>query len=173
MPPRSGVGAARAGAMVRPGHPIVRVAVAGTALFAVTATLAAAVPSADVVALAVAVGLFVAGCGAFVAAYAAAVGRSRRDDIALAGLFFLSGSAPRPVRVALLGSLAAQVVVAFTTAGIRPNTSLAFGVLAPVYGLGLAALWAARHGRFPPRAAPPSRRPPKAPPGGPVPSPDP
>lgn len=133
------------------GGRIVQAAVVATVVFAVTAGLAATFAAVDVVALVVALAMFVAGCAAFVAAYAAAVRRSRTEVIALEGLFFLSGSAPRPVRVALLGSLAAQVLVAFTTAGVRPNTSLAFGVLAPVYGLGLAALWAARHGRFPPR----------------------
>ncbi|MGH9155229.1 MAG: hypothetical protein ACRD1K_05140 [Acidimicrobiales bacterium] len=120
-------------------------------MFATTAGLATTMAGADAVALVVALVLFAAGCAAFVAAYASAVRRSRTDDIALAALFFLSGSAPRAVRVALLGGLAAQVLVAFVTAGARPNSSLAFGTLVPVYGLGLAALWAARHGRFPPR----------------------
>lgn len=126
---------------------------AGTAVFTLTAVLAATVPSADVVALAVALALFLAGSAAFVAAYAAAVRRSRRDEIALAGLFFLSGSAPRAVRLALRAALAVQVTVAFATAAARPNTSLAFGILAPVYGLALLALWGARHGTFPPRSA--------------------
>lgn len=134
------------------GRAVVRASVLGTVAFAGTASLAAGVPAADVVALVVALALFVAGCAAFVAAYAAAVARSRHDQIEMAGLFFLSGSAPKDVRRLLLASLAVQVVAAFATAAIRPNTSLAFGILAPVYGLGLQALWAARHGSFPPRA---------------------
>ena len=140
------------------GGTIVRAAVVGTVAFAATATLAANVASADVVALAVALGLFLAGSMAFVGAYVAAVGRSRREEIDLAGLFFLSGSAPRRVRRILLACLAAQVVAAFATAAVRPNTSLAFGVLAPVYGLGLQALWAARHGSFTARRPPSDRR---------------
>ncbi len=140
------------------GRRVLQAAVGGTAVFATTAVVAAVTASADVAALGVALAMFALGSAAFVAAYAAAVARSRTDDIALAALFFLSGSASRRVRVVLLGSLGAQVLVAFATAAARPNSSLAFGILAPVYGLGLAALWAARHGRFPPRPAPAGRR---------------
>ena len=133
------------------GRTILRAAVAGTAAFVATAAAAAAVPGAGPLALAVALALFVAGGAAFAAAYAVALRRSRRDEIALAGLFFLSGSAPGRARAVLLGSLGVQVTAALATAAVRPNTSVAFGVLAPVYGLGLSALWGARHGRFPPR----------------------
>jgi hypothetical protein len=52
------------------------------------------------------------------------------------------------VRTNLLGALAAQVAVAVLTASVRPYTTLAFGTLVPVYGLGLCGLWAARHGSF-------------------------
>lgn len=56
--------------------------------------------------------------------------------------------------------LAAQVIVAVATAIARPNTlqegaqgssrgsTLAFGVLVPVLGLGLNGLWAATYGTF-------------------------
>jgi hypothetical protein len=44
-----------------------------------------------------------------------------------------------------------QVVVVVAAASIRPFTEVAFGILAPMYGLGLMALWGARHGAFPPR----------------------
>lgn len=127
----------------------------GTAGFAATAVAAAAVPTLDVVALVVALVLFVGGTVAFAAALVRAAGRSRSEALHLAGVFFLDG-APRRVRRLLLGSLAAEVVVAFATAAVRPNTSLAFGILAPVWGQGLAGLWGARHNRFPPRA--PQRR---------------
>jgi hypothetical protein len=56
--------------------------------------------------------------------------------------------------------LAAQVVVAVATAAARPFTTLAFGVLVPVFGVGLNGLWAARHGRFPPRPVPEPPSPP-------------
>lgn len=135
----------------------------GTAIFAVTAGLGAASPSTDVVALAVALALFIGGTGAFAAALLRAAVRSRWEELTLGGLFFLEG-APKTLRRTLLGSLAADVFVAFTTAGLRPNTSLAFGILVPVWGQGMAALWGARHGVFPPRQ-PVTRREQKAPAG--------
>lgn len=133
------------------GDPIIKATWAGTAVFGLTSGVAAlggATPL-EIAAIAVDLVLFVAGCTAFVAAYARAVRRSRTDDIAVAGLYLLMGdSAPNPVRKHLLGSLAAQTAVALVTAIRWP---LAFGVLVPIYGLGLAGLWAARHGTFPPR----------------------
>jgi len=152
------------GAAGADGDAIVKASWVGTALFAATALLAAAVPGADVVALGVALALFAGGTVAFVAGLVRAAGRSRREEVNLAGLFFLEG-APRTVRRLVLGSLAGEVVVAFTTAGIRPNTSLAFGILAPVWGQGLAALWGARHNSFPPRRL--TQRPGSAPPAPP------
>ena len=131
---------------------------AGTALFAVTAVGDAITASLKWPAFIIALALFVAGTGVFVAALVVAAGRSRRDEIGIGGLFFLQGSAPRDVQWQLLGSLAAQVAIAFTTAGVRPYTTLAFGVLVPVYGLALAGLWAARHGTFAPRAVGVRRR---------------
>jgi len=55
--------------------------------------------------------------------------------------------------------LTAQIVIAAVTAAARPFTTLAFGVLTPVFGLGLNSLWAARHGNFPPRKPAPERAP--------------
>jgi hypothetical protein len=111
------------------------------------------------VGFAVSLTLFVIGCIVFVWAYALAVGRSRTDEIAVTSLFLLSGSAPAAVRTQLLGSLAVEVVVAFGTAAARPYTIAASAILAPVYGLALCGLWAARHGTFPPRRPPEPRRP--------------
>ena len=136
------------------GSTIVKASWAGTGLFTITAGLAAAVPDADIVALAVALLLFLCGTTVFAVALVQAAGRSRRDELTLAGLFFLEG-APVAARRLLLGSLALEVVVALVTAAVRPNSSLAFGVLAPMWGQGLAALWGARHGSFPPRRRPP------------------
>lgn len=132
------------------GAAIVKASCAGTALFAATAAAATVVADAGVIALAVAVALFAGGTAAFVAALAGAAARSRSEELTLAGVFFLEGAPPR-VRRLLLGSLAAEVLVAFVTAAARPNTSLAFGILAPVWGQGLAALWGARHNGFPPK----------------------
>jgi hypothetical protein len=36
----------------------------------------------------------------------------------------------------------------------RPFTSLAFGVLSPLFGLAMAGLWGARHGSFGARTRP-------------------
>lgn len=133
--------------------PIVRASWLGTLVFAVTAVAAVLTRAATIPAAAVALGLFAAGIGIFFWAYAVAVNRSRTDAIGIGGLFFLAGAetAPRPVKRALLASLTVQTVVALATAGARPFTTLAFGVLVPLYGLALTGLWGARHGRFGPR----------------------
>jgi hypothetical protein len=57
------------------------------------------------------------------------------------------------VRRHLTAALAVQVAAALTVASLRPFTSAAFAILVPMYGLGLAGLWGARHGRFGPRSA--------------------
>ena len=44
-----------------------------------------------------------------------------------------------------------DIVVGLVTALVRPFTGLAFGVLTPVFGLGLIGLWGARLGTYPPR----------------------
>lgn len=134
---------------------IVKVSWAGTALFAVSAVAAAISPDTfEALALAVALVLFAVGMVVFLVAFVHAVGRSREVDIGIGGLYFLAGSAPRSVQVQLLGSLGVEIVVAFATASARPFTSLAFGMLVPLYGLALCGLWGAYHGSFPPRAAP-------------------
>lgn len=123
----------------------------GTAWFTVTAVLATAFSGLRIVGVISALALFGLGVVALLAAFARGVQRSRAEEVTVPGLFFLVGSTPKPTRVLLLGSLAVQVVVAFTTASLRPFTAVAFGILAPMYGLGLAGLWAALHGTFPPR----------------------
>ena len=132
---------------------IVRAAVGGTALFTVLSVLAA-VTDADalvVVTVVVDLALFLVGCLAFVLTLLRAAARSRTDELTLPGLWWLAGSAPAPVRRALLGAFGVEVAVGLATASARPFTGLAFGVLAPVFGLGLAGLWGARLGTFPPR----------------------
>jgi hypothetical protein len=123
----------------------------GTVAFAATSALGVFVPQLDIVALVVALALFAAGTAGFFVAFVRAVGRSRTEEIGVMNLFFLDHSAPRPVRRSMLGALGVQIVTATATAAARPNTSLAFGILAPVYGLALQGMWASRHGVFPPR----------------------
>jgi hypothetical protein len=137
---------------VRSGSRIITASLIGTGLFTVVATGAAIWPATlDLVAFVVSVVLFAIGVVLFVLAYGVAVVRSREEEIAVTSLFFLAGSAPARVRWQLLGSIGVEVVVAAVTAAVRPFTSLAAGVLVPVYGLGLSGLWGARSGRFPPR----------------------
>ncbi|HVF33117.1 MAG TPA: hypothetical protein VM933_08780 [Acidimicrobiales bacterium] len=126
---------------------------AGTAVFAATAVAAVVTRSARIPAVAVAAALFAAGIGVFFWAYAIAVGRSRTDAIGIGGLFFLAGkdTADPGHKRHLLASLATQTAIALATAGARPFTTLAFGVLVPLYSLALTGLYGARHGRFGPR----------------------
>lgn len=148
-----------------PGRRIITVSRVGTAVFAVTAVLA--VIDRDrfgLFAVVVALALFFVGCVVFLWAFGVAVNRSRTDAIGIGGLYFLAGSAPRDVQVALLVPFGLQVLVALVTASLQPFTSLAFGVLVPMFGLGQAGLWGARYGTFgarfdesPPAGAGPGR----------------
>jgi len=88
------------------------------------------------------------------------VQRSRTEEISVMQLYLLVGPpTPAPVRRVMLTALAVQVLVGVGTALGRangtdgsPGTSLALGVLVPMFGLGLNGLWAAYHATFPPRA---------------------
>jgi hypothetical protein len=124
----------------------------GTAIFVIAAVAATIfVDELGLVAAVVSLVLFAAGCVCFLWAYGVAIARSRTDAIGIGGLYFLQGTAPRDVQIALLIPLAVEVVVALAAAAIRPFTPLAFGVLVPMYGLGLAGLWGAKYGTFGPR----------------------
>ena len=133
------------------GDAIERADAIGTLVFALATAGAVAARSLRPAAVAVSLGLFAVGCAVFLWAYLAGLGRSRRELVSVPGLFFLSGSAPKAVRRRLLALWALQLVVGITGASLRPFTPLAFGVLAPMFGLALCGLWAARHGEFPPR----------------------
>jgi hypothetical protein len=132
-----------------PGARIIRVSDVVTAVFTVVAVLSAVfLDHLNALLVITSLLLFLAGCVAFLWAYAIAVARSRTDAIGIGGLFFLQGSAPRHVQLRLLGALTVQVVVAVATAAVHPFTSAAFAVLAPMFGLGTAGLWGARYGHF-------------------------
>ena len=130
------------------GAALVQASWAATALFTVASAAAVLFESVRVPVAILDLALFGLGCVAFLAGFFVAVERSRREEIPLAGLFFLAGSAPPAVRWNLLGSFALQVVVAFAAAFMRPFTPVAFGILVPVLGLALTGLWGAHHGTF-------------------------
>jgi hypothetical protein len=136
------------------GSRLVQASWAGTVLFAVVAGLAVVVDGLRTTAAVVDIVLFFVGIVAFLVAYARAIGRSRTELLGVGGIFFLSGSAPPRVQRLLLGALAAQTLLALVTASLRPYTPLAFGMLVPMYGLGLAGLWGAFLGSYPARGEP-------------------
>ena len=136
-----------------PGRAIIVASWVATALFGVVSVPAVIDPERFVALFfGVSVVLFFTGCAVFVLDLVLAAARSRDDAMGIGGLFFLVGSAPRPVQVHLLGSLAAQVVVAVVAAALHPFTPLAFGTLVPTVALSLCGLWAVRHGLFEPAA---------------------
>lgn len=132
-----------------PGRAIVRADWWGTAAFGLTAVLAAIAPDLfRIPAILVALALFAVGCVVFLWAFAISVERSRLENVSVAGVYLLQQSTPANVKWHLHGALATQVLLALVTASARPFTSLAFGILVPMYGLGLNGQWAARYGRF-------------------------
>ncbi len=154
---------------------IVRLNVIGTAAFVVSSVVAAAVfnnPT-RIVGVVVALVLFAIGIFAFLWSYWTAVQRSRTDNIAVAQLYFLTGgSAPKGVQRTMNYTLLVQVVCSLATAISRSTTdgragsTLAFGILVPMFGLGLNGLWCATHGTFGPRVAENSSNTPRVPPSG-------
>lgn len=141
----------------------------GTGVFCLTAVAATIEP--DVFRLpsvVVALTLFGIGMIVMVVTFAAAVERSRLEVVSVAGVWFGAGTVEMPVRLRFGAALLVQLTVAFTTASIRPFTSLAFGILAPLFGLGLGGLWAANHGSFATRESLDHKRPPRPPPAPPA-----
>lgn len=126
---------------------IVTLDAVGTAALVVSTGLAAVagggVP--DLVNLAVSSVLFLGGCVAFGYGFLRAAGRSRTEVVDLAGLFYLTGSGPPDVRRKLLGLWFAQIAVAAASITVVHPP---FGVMAPVWGIGLISVWGARHGAF-------------------------
>jgi hypothetical protein len=105
--------------------------------------------------------LFGVGVAAFIWGYFSAVQRSRVDEISVASLYFLTGQvADKRVQRTMNGCLIAQLVIGLAGAIARSSTdgkagsTLAFGVLVPLLGLGLNGLWASQFGTFTPREHP-------------------
>ncbi len=142
----------------RAGEVLVTADVVGTAVFGLTAILAAAVFTTPFqwVAAITALTLFAVGVFSFLWSYWNGVQRSRQDEISTLGLYFLIGGvAPRGVRNTMLGALVVQAALAAGTTFWRldgpdgtPGSSLALGFLVPMFGFGMNGLWAAYHGQF-------------------------
>lgn len=134
------------------GAAIVNASFAGTALVVAAGAAGAAAP--DTFAgptVVVSVVLFGIGVAGLLYGYGVGVARSRDDDITLGGLFWLSGTAPKVVRFRLRLAFIAQIVVAFAASAVRIYSPVAFISLAPMFGLGMLAVWGARHGTFFPK----------------------
>jgi hypothetical protein len=145
-----------------PSTALVRADVVGTAVFAVA--VAVGIPLHDQRGVQVAFGvismaLFTIGAAGCLWAYVRALERSRIDEIGVANLYMLTGpTAPTPIKRTMSIALIVQVVLALTgaivgAAGLSGNqvNALAFGILVPMFGLAMNALWAVRHGTFGPR----------------------
>lgn len=143
---------------VPPGR-LARLDLAGTALALVVTGLAAAVDAdaVQLVYLYVCAGLFLVGSAVWAWGFVVAADRSRTHVIDLAGLFYLTGSAPRPVRRWFLGLWFAQIAIAVAAI---PLTNPPWAVVVPVFGIGVLTRWASAHGTFPERPPPadPRRR---------------
>lgn len=151
--------------------PIVFADAAGTAVFVVTLAIGTAWREdrpAQVLVVVVSMLLFAIGAAACLWAYTTALERSRTEEVGVANLYLLTGSTVSKVaKRSMSGLLAVQVVVALAAAsigaaGLSGDTlnALAFGVLVPMFGLGMNGLLASRHGSFGPRvqAVPTSKR---------------
>jgi hypothetical protein len=134
------------------GAGIIVVTMVGTAVFILSGVLAAVFMGGFMVAyVAISLLQFAFGTVVFALAFLRAVDRSREQSIGVGGLFFGTGSMPKPVQRRLVGSLIVQVVASIAIASSYVYTALAFGVVAPMWSLGFTGLWAAAYGTFPER----------------------
>jgi hypothetical protein len=103
--------------------------------------------------------LFAIGVATSLWAYTRALDRSRVEEVGVANLYLLTGdTAPKPVRRTMSLALTVQVVAALAGAWIGvvgldtgQLNALAFGVLVPMFGVGMNGVWAALHGSYGPR----------------------
>lgn len=144
------------------GTRVVRLDLAGTVVFLIA--LAVAVPLrnhrfAQFLIGGVSMVLFATGVATTLWAYTRALERSRVEEVGVANLYLLTGNtAPRPVRRTMTLALTTQIVAALAgawigVAGLNEGqlNALAFGVLVPMFGVGMNGVWAALHGSYGPR----------------------
>lgn len=156
-----------------PGGRVVRADIVGTAVF--LTALAIAVPlktrrPAQLLIGGVSMALFAIGVAATLWAYTRALDRSRVENVGVANLFLLTGeTAPPVVKRTMSLALVVQIVAAvagasFGVVGLNKGqlNALAFGVLVPMFGIGMNGIWAARFGSYGPRSGtavlPPDRK---------------
>lgn len=144
---------------VQPGRRIVQADLVGTAVFSASAAAGSLTDAWQTGSIVVSLVFFGLGIFAFIWSFFSAAERSRTDEIGVANLYLLTGrTAPGRVKRAMSAALAVQVVVGIATAaagfsGLEPDefNPMAFGILVPMFGMGLNGLWASRHGSFGPR----------------------
>jgi hypothetical protein len=141
---------------------VIRVDVAGTAVFVIALVVAVPYRShrfAQFLIGGVSMALFAIGVASTLWAYARALERSRVEEVGVANLYLLTGpTAPKAVRRTMTSALATQIVAAVVGAWIGvvgldtgELNALAFGVLVPMFGIGMNGVWAALHGSYGPR----------------------
>jgi hypothetical protein len=146
----------------RRGAGIVRFDLAGTAVFVIAVAIAVPLKDrrpAQFLIGGVSMVLFAIGVATTLWAYTRALDRSRVEEVGVANLYLLTGhTAPKRVGRLLIGSLVVQIVAAIAGAWIGvvgldegELNALAFGVLVPMFGIGMNGVWAARHGSYGPR----------------------
>lgn len=146
----------------RPGARVVSADLAGTALF--LGALAIAIPLrthrfAQFLIGGASMVLFAVGVATTLWAYTRALDRSRVEEVGVANLYLLTGdTAPKSIKRVMSLALAVQTVAAIAGAWIGvvgldkgDLNALAFGVLVPMFGIGMNGVWASRHGSYGPR----------------------
>lgn len=149
----------------QPGARVVRADLAGTVVFLIALCIAVPLRTrrfAQFLIGGVSMVLFAIGVATTLWAYTRALDRSRVEEVGVANLYLLTGdTAPRTVGRTMSLALVVQVLAAIAgawigVAGLDEGelNALAFGVLVPMFGIGMNGVWAARHGAYGPRVGP-------------------